>query len=577
MKIKNSLFVLILLAVTPMVNAQPSLAWAKSAGGIDGDQGRFLAVDAEGSLYTTGFFHGTVDFDPGVGIYNLTSAGMADVFVSKLDSSGNLMWAVRLGGDSYDAAYAIAVDTMGYVYVTGRFNDTADFDPGPGVLNLLASGYDCFVIKLDASTGNLSWVKQFITSFIVDPHSITVDAAGNVITSGRFAGQADFDPGAGMLIFSSQGFFEDAFISKLDASGNLLWARQLASPPNGYSYALSVAVDEIGNVYTTGGFSDTIDFDPGPNVFNLVGEYFGDAFIYKLDKRGDFVWAKQLTGNGNDDGWSIALDAFSNVYTTGTFNATVDFDPGAGIFNMTSAALGNFDVYISKLDTSGNFVWAKQLTSTVGSMIFPYSMTLDSAASVYTIGVLLDSADFDPGPGTHYLASTSQSDIFISKLDSSGNFSWAIQMGSSGSGFSSGNSIGLDREGNIYAAGIFQYTVDFDPGAGVFPLTAVALDDVFMIKLRGGINENPTAVGGNIMSNNLVLYPNPTSGVISIRSDKKFSNVVLSVRSAIGQEVFNKTYSSTDFISFTLDTAPGLYFIELLDADTRTGFKVMKQ
>ena len=568
----------LLVFILSKTGTAQTLAWARKSGGTDIEQGRSLAVDAQGNVYTTGYFQGTVDFDPGAGTYNLTSAGQADIFVSKLDSSGNFIWAVQLGGSTYDAGFGIAVDVNGYVCLTGRFSGTADFDPGPAVFNLTApSGYDGFVIKLNTANANLVWVKQFITSFIVDPHSITVDKLGNVITSGRFAGQADFDPGAGTLIFTSQGFFEDAFISKLDASGNHVWARQLVSPVNGYSYAQSVAVDGSGNIYTTGGFSDTIDFDPGPNVFNLVGEYFGDAFVYKLDKAGDFVWAKLLTGNGNDDGMSIALDASSNVYTSGSFNATTDFDPDTGTFNLTSSALGNFDSYISKLDSAGKFIWAKQIAATVGSMVFASSVTSDSSGNVYAIGGLLDSADFDPGPGTYYLSSGGQSDIFISKLDNSGNFAWAVKMGATGSGFALGYDIDLDDAGNIHGTGYFQASSDFDPGAGVLLLTASGSDDVFTLKLRdkdGG--DITTGIYENTANNGFSLYPNPTIGPFTIVSEKPFSNTLLNVRDVLGRLVYSNTYSSTGSVSLTLDGGAGIYLIELIDADRRTCFKVMK-
>ena len=111
-----------------------------------------------------------------------------------------------------------------------------------------------------------------------------------------------------------------------------------------------------------GSFQGTADFDPGAGTFNLTSAGDYDIFISKLDSSGNFVWAKSLGGTGYDVSYGIALDSGGNVYTTGSFSGTVDFDPGAGTFNLTSAGTG--DIFVSKLDSNGNFVWARSLGGT---------------------------------------------------------------------------------------------------------------------------------------------------------------------------------------------------------------------
>jgi hypothetical protein len=114
--------------------------------------GLSIAVDATGNVYTTGYFEGTADFDPGAGTTNLISAGNLDYFVSKLDPSGNFLWAKSIGGSSNEVGYSIAVDSSGNVYTTGYFAGTADFDPGAGTSNLTSvGGNDVFVLKLSPS------------------------------------------------------------------------------------------------------------------------------------------------------------------------------------------------------------------------------------------------------------------------------------------------------------------------------------------------------------------------------------------------------------------------------------------
>src|SRR5674476_1418906 len=135
--------VITLLFFSSLQAQNVSLVWAKNMGGASDDYVNSIAVDASGNVYTTGYFLGTVDFDPGAGTYNLTSAGGYDIFIIKLDASGNFVWAKNMGassGASSDQGFSIAVDASGNVYTTGLFTGTADFDPGAGTYNLTSAG-----------------------------------------------------------------------------------------------------------------------------------------------------------------------------------------------------------------------------------------------------------------------------------------------------------------------------------------------------------------------------------------------------------------------------------------------------
>ncbi len=118
-------------------------------------------------------------------------------------------------------------------------------------------------------------------------------------------------------------------------------------PDEPFTYSNSIVVDPSGNVYTTGDFGGTVDFDPGTGTFDLVTNptYLGDVFIQKLDAAGNFVWARSVGSTRQDDGTDIAVDATGNVYFTGTFSQTVDFDPGAGSFKLTA---GSTDLFVTK-------------------------------------------------------------------------------------------------------------------------------------------------------------------------------------------------------------------------------------
>ncbi len=206
---------------------------------------------------------------------------------------------------------------------------------------------------------------------------------------------------------------------------NFVWAKQVggSETDNGNS----IATDANGNVYITGNFEATVDFDPGAGSFNLTsngGSFYSDIFIEKLDANGNFLWAKQIGGIGNDYGWSIATDDSGNVYTTGRFKGqNVDFDPGAGIFNLSSGGGSSYDIFIEKLSSNGSFVWAKQMGGTADDM--GLSITMDLFGNIFTTGSFQGIVDFDPDTGIFNLNSTGSEDIFIQKLDANGNFLWA--------------------------------------------------------------------------------------------------------------------------------------------------------
>ncbi len=274
----------------------------------------------------------------------------------------------------------------------------------------------------------------------------------------------------------------------------------------------AMALDDLSNVYTTGQFETTADFDPGPGTYTLteVGA-IGDAFVSKLDSSGNFIYAKQLGGsNSYDVPQGIFVDRSRNVYTTGSFNNPGDFDPGPSSYSLIPIGV---DAYISKLDANGNFAWAKQLGGS--SSDAGYGIGVDTLGNVYTGGIFQSTADFDPGVGTFTLTSYGMYDMFISKLDISGNFIWAKQIGSS---FYDDYLQGLtvDKKENVYTTGYFFGSVDFDPNAGVYTMTATpGGQDAFIHKL--GLCPAPinTTSSGNlsVCSNTTILSASGTGTI----------------------------------------------------------------
>jgi hypothetical protein len=457
-------------------NAQPTyFNWAKNMAGNATCEGKSITTDINGNVLTAGILRGTADFDPGPGVYNLTSAGEADIFISKLDANGNFLWAKQIGTSTTDQGESIATDAGGNVYVTGWFTGggPCDFDPGPGVFNLAAGGTnETYILKL-AANGDFIWAKS-IEGLTHSEYgtSLALDAAGNLFVTGAFYNLVNFDPGFSDFSLTSAGT-TDIFITKFDVAGNFLWAKQLGSASAEYPYKM--AIDATGNLLITGYFADSGDFDPGAGVFNLVSAGNTDLFVSKLNNNGDFIWAKSMGSAINDFCNGITTDLSGNVFLATSFNGTFDADPGPGVSNVTSA--GQFDVFICKLNAAGDFQWAKRWGAAFNDAI--YEIKTDAAGNVYTGGSFGGTVDFDPGPAQFLLAATDGSDLFYSKFDGDGNFVWAVSLfGGGGTMYG----VHINAANEIFSTGYFSQTIDFDPGAGVFNLTAT-VTDIFVHKL----------------------------------------------------------------------------------------------
>lgn len=334
-------------------------------------------------------------------------------------------------------------------------------------------------INISSMAQNLDWAISMGGGGQDVGRSMAIDTAGNIYVTGYFGETVDFDPGAGVDSFTSWGF-NDAFIQKLNPEGELLWVKSMSGPD--WDRGVSITLDESGNVYATGYFGDTVDFDPNADssYLSAVGDW--DIFVQKLDENGNFLWAKSMGGLGRETSQSIEVDAQGNVYTTGQFEETVDFDPNEDTLSYTATEQ---DIFIQKLDSDGNLIWAKTMGGPDDDLAF--SIAVDEQRNVYTTGWFEETVDFDPNAGVSNLTAVGNRDIYIQKLDADGNLLWAKSIGGS-SANEFGRSIAVDASGNVYTAGLFEGTVDFDPNAGVTNLVSEGSSDIFFLKLDASGN-----------------------------------------------------------------------------------------
>ncbi len=422
--------------------------WSRvdKAGGSGYDGGQAIAIDSQNNQYISGAFSGSASF----GSTTLISSGDTDVFVAKLDTNGNWLWAMKAGGSLGDASYGIAVASDGSIYLTGYFYGFATF----GLTSLTSGGsQDLFVAKLDA-TGNWIWAKKAGGSGNEYGSSIAIDVNANVYLTGYFQGNAHF----GTTSLSSSGEY-DIFVTKLDTNGNWLWAKRAGGIGNDSGYDL--AVDSDANVFITGYFTGNANF----GSFSLSSNGGYDLFVAKLDTNGNWLMAIRAGGQLDDIARGIALGTDGNAYLTGHFSFYSFFG------SFTLQGIGLYDIFIAKLDSNGNWVWAYRaggLDSDIG-----YDIAVDANTNIYLTGDFRGTADF----GTTSLSSNGVYDIFVAKLDTNGN--WLMALSAGGINQDNCRGITVDEDGCVFLTGFFEWSASF----GTVSLVSNGYEDVFIVKL----------------------------------------------------------------------------------------------
>jgi hypothetical protein len=541
---KTILRIFIFLLGTYFASAQ-TVSWSQNSPDTYGFPYQAIATDSHGNMYTLCTYDGSVtDFDPGSGVFNM-SAFSQNMYLQKLDSDGNFLWAKQIGGPAYsnNTGLTLAIDSSDNVYFCGNvsvYYGSIDMDPGSGVYPL--TGNFSYFEKLD-SDGNFIWVKKFNAAFL----SLKIDKDNNIYATGSFSGTINFDPDGGVTNLTGPG----SFVLKLNTSGSLIWAKVLTG---GIGY--SIDVDNAGNVYTVGYYNTTMDMDPGTgvhtiNVFtsdNPVQSGFGSIYVSKLDKDGNFVWGYGLNGDHNNQ-WhpAIAVDQNANVIISGYAESptVVDFDFGAGTFYLPNTS----GAFLLKIDKDANFIWAKSLAEeTINPRAQSYGngVVLDSFGNIYSICSFLGTCDVDPS-ATAKIFTSSSVDTYVSKLDNDGNFIWAQQFG--GSGIDEAFSLAISPQGKVYVRG--------HTSAGAFNKSTSALAAGGFV---ASVTQPALTTSQFNLNKNISVYPNPSLGTFNIEIDENLIGSKATIYNLLGQKVKDFSLNATNT---TQNLNHGNYLVEI--------------
>lgn len=407
-----------------------------------------MVTDSAGNTYLRGTFTGSLYFGAVTLTVGPAAGGPSSGYLAKFDSNGNCLWAkehpVFMGGK------AIALDRAGHLYLAGTYS-------GPSVtlgavqLTSTATG-KLLVARLDPA-GNFQWARQVESTGGILATALAVDAANNVyVTGGLYGGVAQIGASTVRTTPGGSGYStSDLFVAKLGANGAWEWGVSGQRPfrPADNDAGMGIAVDRAGlNVYVTGVIgSSNVGGIVTLGGLTLNSTVYTDAFVARLTSAGTWVWAQNICSQSYDRGVAVAVDAYDNVYCYGFIQASTSAGSYLNLTNTNRSA----EVFVAKLRPDASVVWTRTAGGTQAEV--PTDMTLDAAGNVYLTG-WFDSAPATFGTTTLYNPAAFpgvEHDGFVAKLDTDGQWQWALAVGGAYVEDATGVSVGPD--GNVWVSG----------------------------------------------------------------------------------------------------------------------------
>ena len=522
---------------------QQDWIWAINAGGTGSEVPKSIVTDNLGNSYVTGHFYGTIN----LGSQTLTSA-LGDIFVAKIDTDGNWIWASQAGGSAWDDGEDIAVDAMGCVYVCGKFEGTALF--GDTTLSSAGSS-DAYFAKLDQN-GNWLWAKGLGGTTYDESNSIAVDSNCNVYTIGLFIGVLNL---GGTTLESESS--REMFITKTDTDGNWIWAMQ--SFCQLWSVGKALCTDAYDNVYLAAYFNGVINI----GSHTVTGMADNDVLVAKLSPQGTVAWTALAKGLEHEEVEGIAVNTNGEVFISGTTASTCAYFGDILVYSF-----GAVDTFVAKLDNAGNWLWAVRAGGDYYERVG--EICLDTQGNAIYVGTSEGTAVF----GNNIVHNSGSANGFVCSISNSGNVNWVKPVVCANYAYNYGAS--TDPSGNVYICG----SISADSQVGNINLEVIGSTDIMVAKLSSAssISDYDTPSHPALSISN---YPNPFGSKTTLAFQiGKAGNYTLSLFNARGQLLRKSqvAYSQPGNYQKELetDTLPnGVYFLRLSNATLQTTHKLL--
>ena len=441
--------------------AQLAHQWSYAQSSSGTDEISNIYTDAAGNVTAVGSFANTVAIGGADGSEELNAVGGKDAMLIHYSDTGEVLLAIGFGGSMDDQANDVVRDTLGNFYVTGAYQGTMDIDPGPDEFIMEAAGLtDIFLAKFSAA-GELIWAQTFGDDFSDGGRNIALDTEGNIYVSGAFRGTLSFLIDGDITDFESTSFTTDVFLAKFDSDGNTLWAAAFGGGGTDNVNGMEVRGEQI---FLTGEFTSTIDLDASAASDMHTSAGFTDIFLTAYSTEGDFIWGHAFGSNSSEFSHDLAVGPEGQVYITGNFWNTVNFNTTGGATEVTSNAQS--DIFLAAFATTGDNLWAISAGGTDAEE--GLAVGAGNTGPIIT-GTFGSTVDFDPGPDALELSSAGFYEVYMARYTSDGAF---IEAGSLPSVYSCyGQAITVADNDEIFTGGRFSLSIDMDPG-----IPATALD-----------------------------------------------------------------------------------------------------
>lgn len=545
---KSLLSLLIVIMCSVYTNAQ-YLNWVKQITGAQTNYVKGMAIDGSGNIYLAGAFTGTIDVDPSASTVSVTAQGGYDIWFAKYTSAGAYAWHKTIAGGGDEWATDIALDNSGNIFITGWYNSLApalDFDPD-SLNSVTFTTYDGGFVAKYTSAGAFIWrtVIGGTSSDVTKMNAVAVDGSGNVYVGGSISGNnttvLSSPTGTGTVSLNpSNG---NIYYAKYSGSnGNTTWAKCTGANNNTAASANDISLDGSTNIYISGVFSGTTDFNPDASSTNRASSS-GSAFTAKYNSSGTFSWSALVTGQNGDEAYENVVDGSGNVYVTGKSNAN------------------NQDIFLAKFNSSGTQQWKVSPGSASGEDQ-GQTVTLDASGNVYMSGYFTGTGaniNFNPLSTAKNINLTSgQKDFFMSKYNTSGHLQWVDNLNVTLSAGARQVNASAISSGNLIIAGALNGSGSMDPACTSSTLNATTDNGFF-----GSYTANPLSIGGpslicstggatftltNIPAGATVTWTASPSGLFTVSSG---SGTTATLYAATG------TTSGQGIMTFTITTACG--------------------
>ncbi|RTY96035.1 T9SS type A sorting domain-containing protein [Flavobacterium sp. GT3R68] len=554
-------------------------SWAKSIGGVASESMSITALtaDTNDNVYITGYFYGTVDFDPSPNTAALTSVGFSDIFIAKYGPSGNYLWAKliqKTGNNSgTNPIKSIAADANGNIYISGYFEGSLDFDPSPAnAIRTSTQFYDIFMAKYD-SNGNYLWANAIGGNWYDRANAMCLSSNGDIYITGPFADVVDFDPSAGTAILDGGGL-NNMYFAKYNSNGGLLWVKGIL----GLDVAEfeTMAINANNQLYLSGRFVGSADFDPSAAVAITTSSGSVDHFIAKYDGNGNYLWAKPITGDSSPYINAIVADSEDNLIMTGEFGrsqgnsgTTITFDPTNPATTLTTT--DGRDLFLAKFNGSGTYLWAKSAGSVLDES--GSSMAITQNDEMVLTGSFMLTTDFDFSTEVSELKALNSSDMFLATYKDCSPTPVTVTL--------LANALTVTTPADSY-----QWIDCNNNNAPVTGATnasftpTVSGNYAAMTRFNGCRNTSSCQTflsAHSALAHSAKLYPNPTTGICTIKLPTTFENTTIRVTDVIGKIIKKENFKGQqEFIVSLEEAAKGIYWVHLQCDEETAVFKVIK-